>query len=201
MPRFVDREDRRRLMAETAADLIGAQGLDALTFRNVAVASGSSTTVVTHYFADKRELLLWTFEVVAQRSGARFDGARSRGGGLRECIEALLPLDPARQRDWRVHGCYWGMATSDRELAEKQALHVRSGQRRIELLLREQYPRLRDRDVELIARRLVALLNGIGVHSVLDPDHWPAAKQRRCVRDELEAIAAVHGRTDHTDVA
>ena len=73
--------------------------MEALTFRNVAEAAGSSTTVLTHYFAGKRDLLQFTFEAVAERSGARFDEAQRHGGGLRECLEALLPLDP----DERLH--------------------------------------------------------------------------------------------------
>ena len=58
MPRYVDHDARRRHMAETAADLVGRDGLEALTFRNVAEAARSSTTVLTHYFADKSELLV-----------------------------------------------------------------------------------------------------------------------------------------------
>jgi AcrR family transcriptional regulator len=175
-------------MAETAAELVGNRGLDALTFRNVAEAAGSSTTVLTHYFADKRELMLWTFEVVAERSGARFDAARERGGGVLECVESLLPLDRERQRDWRLLTCYWGMATSDKVLAEAQARHVRSGQRRIETLLRERYPD-RDRpELALIAARLVAVVNGLGAHSALDPAHWSPATQRRIIRNELGSL-------------
>jgi AcrR family transcriptional regulator len=175
-------------MAETAADLVGSHGLDALTFRNVADAAGSSTTVLTHYFADKRELMLWTFEVVAERSGARFDMAKQRGGGLPECLEALLPLDAQGRRDWRLLTCYWGMATSDTGLAEAQARHVRSGQRRIEALLRERYPQRDRRELELVAARLVAVVNGLGAHNALDPEHWSAAKQRRILRNELASL-------------
>jgi AcrR family transcriptional regulator len=188
MPRYVDHDARRRHMAETAAGLVGRDGLEALTFRNVSDAAGSSTTVLTHYFADKSELMLWTFRVVAERSGARFDAAKARGGGLLECIEALLPLDAARQRDWRVLTCYWGMATSDPGLAQAQARHVRSGQRRIEALLRERYPDRDRRDLELAAAGLVAMVNGLGAHNALDPEHWSAAKQRRIVRQELALL-------------
>ena len=113
MPRYVDHDARRQHIAATAAELVGARGLEALTFRNVAEAAGSSTTVLTHYFTDKRDLLSSTFEVVAARSGARFDDAQRSGGSLRECLEALLPLDPERQTEWRLLTCYWGMGVSD----------------------------------------------------------------------------------------
>ena len=177
-------------MAATAAELVGQRGLEALTFRNVAEAAGSSTTVLTHYFTDKHDLMLSTFELVAQRSGLRFDAARDAGGGLYECLEALLPVDRARQTDWRLLTCYWGMAVSDPLLAEAQARHVRSAQRRIETILRELRPSAPTTDVELVARRLGTLVHGLGAHHVLDPAFWPPAKQRRVLAHELADVRA-----------
>jgi AcrR family transcriptional regulator len=200
MPRYVDHDARRRHIAATAAELVGTRGLEALTFRNVADAAGSSTTVLTHYFADKRDLLLSTFQAVAERSGARFDEAKRRGGGLRECLEALLPLDAERQTEWRLLTCYWGTAVSDPGLAGEQARHVRSAQRRIESLLREQHPQVADAEREVVARRLVTLVQGLGAHGALDPDHWSPAEQRRVLGHELGSLGVL-GRADRAEPA
>ena len=191
MPRYVDHDARRRHIAATAAELVGTRGLEALTFRNVAEAAGSSTTVLTHYFTDKRDLLRSTFEAVAERSGARFDEAQRHGGGLRECLEALLPLDSQRQTEWRLLTCYWGMAVSDPNLAHAEARHVRSAQRRIESLLRQHYPEIADSEVEVVARRLVTLVHGLGAHSALDPDHWSPAEQRKVLAHELGSLGGL----------
>jgi len=191
MPRYVDHDARRRHIAATAAELVGTRGLEALTFRNVAEAAGSSTTVLTHYFTDKNDLLRSTFETVAERSGARFDEAQRHGGGLRECLEALLPLDSQRQTEWRLLTCYWGMAVSDPNLARAEARHVRSAQRRIESLLRQRYQEIADSEVEVVARRLVTLVHGLGAHSALDPDHWSPAEQRRVLAHELGSLGGL----------
>jgi AcrR family transcriptional regulator len=188
MPRYVDHDARRRHIAATAAELVGTRGLEALTFRNVAEAAGSSTTVLTHYFADKRDLLRSTFEAVAERSGARFDEAQRRRGGLRECLEALLPLDPGRQTEWRLLTCYWGMAVSDPNLAQAEARHVRSAQRRIESLLRQHRPEIAGAELEVVARRLVTLVHGLGAHGALDPEHWSPAEQRQVLAHELSSL-------------
>jgi AcrR family transcriptional regulator len=193
MPRYVDHDERRRHIAATAAELVGARGLEALTFRNVAEAAGSSTTVLTHYFTDKRDLLSSTFEVVAERSGARFDDAQRNGGSLRECLEALLPLDPERQTEWRLLTCYWGIAVSDPVAAGEQARHVRSAQRRIETLLRQQHPQIAGAELDVVARRLVTLVHGLGAHSALDPVHWSAADQRRVLAHELSSLGGLDG--------
>jgi AcrR family transcriptional regulator len=188
MPRYVDHDARRRHIAATAAELVGTRGLEALTFRNVADAAGSSTTVLTHYFTDKRDLMRSTYEAVAERFGARFDDAVRRGGGLRECLDAMLPLDPDRLTEWRLLTSFWGMAASDPVLGSAQARHGRSTQRRIESLLRQHHPELPSDQVELVARRLVGFVLGLGAASALDPGHWPAAEQRRVLADELGAV-------------
>ena len=190
MPRYVDHAARRRHVAATAAELVGTHGLDALTFRNVADAAGCSTTVVTHYFADKRDLLLSTFREVADRLGARFDEAQRHRRGLRGCLEALLPLDAAPSH---------GMAPSD--------LLLGCG---------DQRPRVRRRgcrpcplgagadqgaaaaatirtwstlELDVVSRRLVTIVHGLGAQSALDPDHWSAAQQRRVLAHELGCSA------------
>jgi AcrR family transcriptional regulator len=191
MPRYVDHDARRRRIAATAAQIAGTRGLDALTYRNLADATGSSTTVLTHYFADKRDLLLSTFQAVAERSGARFDEAKRQGRGLRECLEALLPLDAERQTEWRVLTCFWGTAVSDPGAAGEQARHVRSAQSRIEALLRERYPQTAEVELGAVARRLAAVVHGLGAHSALDPHHWSPADQRRVLSHELGSLSAL----------
>jgi AcrR family transcriptional regulator len=190
MPRYVDHEARRLAMAETAAELVGVHGLDALSFRNVARAAGSSTTVLTHYFTDKHDLMLCTYEVVAARHGVRFDEARRAGGGLYECIAALLPLDEARGVEWRMLTCYWGLAISNPRLAKAQARHVHSAQRRFEGLIREFRPTTKGAEVELIARRLGTVVHGLGTHHAVDPMHWTAAKLRKVLANEISTIGA-----------
>ena len=55
--------------------------VDAVTVRDVAASVGMSTAIVSHYFRDKRELLLFTF-------GAAAESARTR-------LNAVLERDPA----------------------------------------------------------------------------------------------------------
>jgi AcrR family transcriptional regulator len=188
MPRHVDHAARRRHVAATAAELVGTHGLDALTFRNVADAAGYSTTVVTHYFVDKRDLLLSTFREVADRLGARFDEADRRGGGLRACLEALLPLDAGRRTEWRLLTCFWGVAISDPEFAAEDAGHVRSAQERIKALLRREHPDVVEVELDVVSRRLVTIVHGLGAQCALDPEHWSSTHQRRVLANELGTL-------------
>ena len=73
MPKVVDIDERRAELAAAAAQLIARAGVGAATMRDVAAEAGWTTGALTHYFADKRELLLFTFRSsLAQRhAGAR----------------------------------------------------------------------------------------------------------------------------------
>jgi AcrR family transcriptional regulator len=64
MPIQVDRESQREHVTSLAARLVAQEGVAAPTFRRVAEAAGSSTAIVSTYFADKRDLLLSTFRAL-----------------------------------------------------------------------------------------------------------------------------------------
>lgn len=192
MPRYVDHAARRDHVAQSAAELVAVHGLEGLTVRRVADAAGFSTTVVSHYFTDRRDLVLTTYRAAAARSSARLDAAIAGGPNpLKDALEALLPVDDDRRRDWRVWVAFWAMATADPEMAAEQALRVRSARARLECVIKQQRdagelsPNL---DVAATARRLLVLVHGIGTQAVFDAPYWSPARQRAAVTAELAAL-------------
>ncbi len=122
MPKYVDHHARRQLVTEVAAEIVAARGVEALTVRGVAAATGFSTAVVSHYFA--RQAGPAALDVPG--GGEPVDRAvRVRGGGRSaQCGElpgvAAAPRRDSR-RDWRVFVAFWGTAASDEELADRAA--------------------------------------------------------------------------------
>lgn len=102
MPRIVDRAARRQAVARIATRLIADQGLDGASVRQIARAAGYSTAVVSHYFHDKRELLMFVYREAMNETVARARRRRQRGGTLGWCIEAMLPLDRRRRDNWKI---------------------------------------------------------------------------------------------------
>ena len=175
---MVDHADRRRQVAQCASQLIAAGGTDAVTVREVARAAGSSTTVVSHYFRDKRELLEFAYQEAAAEARARAHAALAADpGDVRGVVEALLPLDEERLVSWRINAAFWGRALGDRALADEQRARVDGARELLVSALTER----REPDPEIVAEELLALVIGVAVQAVFDPDRWPAERQRAVV--------------------
>ena len=100
MPRKVDHQERRTLIADALTRLAAEQGLEAVSLRHVAAEAGVSAGMVQHYFRTRDEMMTFAMEVVRDRSQARVSAAMVALGDdpaardlLRTMIAALLPLD------------------------------------------------------------------------------------------------------------
>jgi AcrR family transcriptional regulator len=190
MPQQVDHDARRRQLAEIAANLIAQGGAEAATVRAVAQAAGYSTKVVSHYFADKRALMLHTYRHAAIRSGELTQASQPVGGAdVAALMEALLPVDAEVQRNWRVWFAFWGLAFADAEMAEEQRDRAREFEARISEDLRADplFADLGNSERTLLASRLFSTLVGIAMQAVFDPESWPPERQKEIIRGTLAA--------------
>ena len=191
MPIQVDHERQRERVTLLAARLVAQEGVAALTFRRVAEAAGTSTAIVSTYFADKCDLLLSTLRAAASRTTVRFEAAMNAGAGLQECLEAWLPLDEDRLADWRVIIAFWGAAVADPELARVQDGHSSRARTRIEMLLRDERRPGGEPppDPARQAQQILALTLGIAVQAVFEPAVPPSLPQRALLSGGLARLA------------
>jgi len=189
MPAKVDADDRRRLLVLAAAELIADEGINALTNAKIAKRLSGSTTMLTHYFRSKRELVLETYQTMASRSRARVEQAmRESDDPLAACLHALLPLDDQTRLEWRVWLAYQGMSVGDPELTRIWASRAASAVDRITRLIEadieaERMPSSTDPAME--SDRLFALIQGMSFQSIVDPKRWSPVYLRRIVDTEL----------------
>ena len=187
MPILVDRDRQRDHVAYLAAQVVADEGVGALTFRRMAAAAGTSTAIVSTYFEDKRDLLLSTYASTSRRTSVRFEAAMAAGGGLRECLEAWLPLDQERMLDWRVVIAFWGVAVSDPDLAGIQEATLRRARARVEQLILQQRGTSRvTREVAQKAQIVLALTVGIAFQAAFESPDELAIRQRQLLKLGLD---------------
>lgn len=187
MPAPVDHDEKRRDLARIAATLIAERGLQAATIREVAARVGFSTTVVTHYFSTKREMLFAAYRHTAEQAQERFNAtARSLPGDPLARLESLLPVDEESRQAWRLYFQFWPMADHDAEMADAQRWWNRHAVTLAARALQEAYPEIGALDEK--AALVLSGLHGIAVQALFDPDEWPAERQRRMLRTQTRLL-------------
>jgi AcrR family transcriptional regulator len=176
MPKVVDHEQRRREIADGALKIIAEAGVTAVTFRNLATATGWPVGVLNHYFAHRRDLLMSALTRAAQLSGERQRAVTVSLTGLEALVSVLdeeLPKDRDRIAMSRIFLFFYAEAANDEEAREIVTMYLRRWRRRITLSVEEAQeageidPDLDARDV---AADLIAYNEGLGLHMLLDPD-------------------------------
>jgi AcrR family transcriptional regulator len=178
VPKVVDIEQRRAELTEATARLIARSGIESATMREVAAEAGWTTGALTHYFADKRELLLTTFQTsLANRRAQRpADADADPAAQLRASLEGALPLDESRRRHWMVTIAFCSHAAGDPELAAAQRAAYREFRDHVASLVRR--CGLTDaRGAQAYAERLIAAADGIAVQTMFDERSWSPDRQ------------------------
>lgn len=184
---LLDHDERRRRIAGVAVDIISREGIQAATIRRIAAEVGFSTTVVTHYFAEKQELLRWTYRVLTEEGQARLEKALSADQtDLLAALIAMSAVDDANIRLWRVFVAFCDEAARDPAFAAEQRLHTDRAIARIADLIRARYGE-RD-DIDLVSRLLNGLVQGISVQVVVDRDRWSPEQIRGVLDAQLRML-------------
>lgn len=91
VPRTVDHDVRRAVLAGAVLRLVARNGLEAVSLRAVAAEAGASMGQLQYYFAAKHDLLLYGLEQAHWRMGARITERLAGVGGTdREMLAAVL---------------------------------------------------------------------------------------------------------------
>ncbi len=135
MPKVVDHDERRRVIAEAVYVVIEQRGMEQVSLRDVAKEASVSMGAVQHYFRTKDEMLLFALSHMRERVLTRLTTHLSRLKNptrrqyIREVARVMLPTDAQARQEAIVN-----IAFVSRSLAEDP----------LQVLLREGYQRLID---------------------------------------------------------
>lgn len=200
MPVVVDPEVRREQVAKVVAEIIVNAGLEAVTIRSVAAAAGFSTAVVSHYFAGRRDLLLYSYKMAQAHAFMRLEAAvKESNGDSSQLLESQLPFTEEARRDWMVFTAFWAWSIADPEFSVLQREQFRVALTRVEEALLAAVPASQDKDRQRIAfkaRTLLSSLMGLSIQAAFDPEGWPEELQRAVLKDAMDELASARPATD-----
>jgi AcrR family transcriptional regulator len=186
MPKAVDIGARRDELAAAAARVIARDGLSGTTMRAVAAEAGWTTGALTHYFANKSELLRFTLEGSLEQRRARRaerDG-RDPADALRRTLRRALPTDLGSRRHWTVTIAFCAEAAGDPGLADLQRRSYREFRDDVVGLV-EGAGVASGEEARRVAERLIGATNGIAVQALFDPESWAPDRQLDALEEAL----------------
>lgn len=128
MPKKVDEEQRKMMIAKNAAELISDSGFSGASIREIAKKSGVSRGLVEHYFKNKDEIIEYAISWMNSHYTSRMsDAAKGLKGiaALRARLISVVPINSARKREWRMRLRFW--TSTDVRVSAAQAARLQKG--------------------------------------------------------------------------
>ena len=169
----ISQQNRRLQVLEAAWQVIVRDGLDRTSLRAIAQYMGCTTGVVTHYFRNKQELILFALHQVTQRLETGIEEVLKTAVGSDRIVTMLsvfLPVNQESEDILKVWIAFLGYAVGRNDLMEE---HQKSSGRLRDLIINElkelqdnQVLR-KDADINQEANALLALVNGLSIDSLI----------------------------------
>lgn len=189
MPRIIDHAQRRQEIAAIVEAILYEHGAEALTIRDVADRAGCSTTVISHYFRTKLEMLVFTNQAARARGEGLLAQAVESGRSISDTMIALLPASDEMKVAWHTCIAFWGMTQEDPRVTAEWYQGVSDAHRPFEDLVQAgQRAGAVERDMDHVvgAHMLQVIINGISSLWAQDRKHWTAARQKALLLDMLK---------------
>lgn len=209
VPRYVDKDERRRQVAGALHRIAAREGLEKVSIRTVAAEAGLSVGAVQRDFGTKDELLHFALRQVLANVAERISKVRIGPGrfsfaeGLRGVLTELLPTDDDRLAEARVWSAFYARAAVDARFADVLAeldAHSREALRAAVGWAVEAGELAPGQDPDALVELLLVLVDGVWLSAVRQPPGTPLDAQRAAVEAAITALTVAGGGDQGSDV-
>jgi len=201
VPKIVDADARRQDVVQAVLRIIAVDGLERASLREVADEAGLAVGSVRHYFQGSEELLAFSFGTVVDRVVSRLEGllppVQDAAGGSAEqraavltLLGGMLPLDEETAMD----ACAWlafknaarirPFLAGEADRSHREVAAIVGGV--VASLLPDDEPQ---ENLVVEAERLLATLDGLLMHALLQPGWMTAQMCRDVLERHLDGLA------------
>jgi AcrR family transcriptional regulator len=197
---------RDRILA-AAVRQIAAEGIDGVRIARIAMDAGVSPALVHYHFATREDLLAEALEYSYVHAGEvrMAEGVSARGEThaqrLQSMIDQCLPTSPSLEQDWVLWVELWLRAVRHPELRPvAEELYARMHAWFVEEITAgvrdSEFQRC---DPQEVADRVLALIDGFGVRTLIGDATIPLERARRSVSSALARDLGLGERLAHSD--
>ncbi|WP_433166519.1 TetR/AcrR family transcriptional regulator [Kribbella sp. CA-247076] len=201
MPRTADHDARRRQVAEAMLRVTMTEGLEAASIPRIAREAGVSTGLVQRYFPTKDDLLRYAFRYVLDELFTAIDAELAASAGRRigtrlyRALAILLaPVESPGDPAGRVWLAFLARAAVHEGLRELHVELNQQGRRQYADALRAAQAAgdaAADLDPEREARALMAYVDGLTLHLVLEPETMTPVRARAELHRYLSRLVRI----------
>lgn len=196
MPKIVDHEKRKIKIAEATWKVIVEEGIENATVRKIAQATGLSVGALRYYFASQTELLQFSMELVTERVKQRVEKRKISKDPmslevLTEGVSEVLPIDEERKIEMEVWLAFSAKVLVDtklRELSNKVYEDMHQGFSNMVQTLKLLNIIDDEIDLELEVNRLHAMVDGMAIHHLLNPEQFTHDKMIETLKYHLKSL-------------
>ncbi|MFE8698457.1 TetR/AcrR family transcriptional regulator [Cytobacillus sp. FJAT-53684] len=196
MPKIVDHDKRKELIADAMMTVIKRVGLEKTTVRRIAEEVGLSMGSVQYYFPAQHDLYIYAMELLIQRLEDRVKNAVQEDIAVTEAVATILKqLIPFQDEEHKLECEVWlafsVMALRDpalETLSRNMYTSVRELIRQLLTALLEERLLEASFDLEIGAMSLHAFIDGITTQAILYQGLFDEGKIDVLIKDYLQNI-------------
>lgn len=195
MPKIVDHDERRRIIVEALWRVIARDGAHEVSVRHVAAEAGMPKSSIAHYVGTMPQLLGLAVDQLVQDNTDYMLSLDPLVLDVDKVTEVLVTLVPVRDRQRHMSGVWLLLVAQAGADPETAAVLHRLNESVVEgigdILRGMQQQGLLDthRDIDLEARRLHALIDGLALQCLTDPQLRSEAEVRAILSHEVARLA------------
>lgn len=194
MPKIVDHEKQRQLVADAAIRLIKKGGLEHATVRNIAVEAGLSVGSMRHYFSTQVDLFTFCMNIFIGRVQERVGNMQLGNDpftGLQAILMEFLPFDEDRKMEMEVWLSFTAKTLVHPGL-QAVSEQMYEGIRGVVKFVLEQLVAYKlakpNLNLNLETYKLSALMDGLAVHLITQPEHVTHSMAEQIINEHLHSL-------------
>ncbi|WP_410771794.1 TetR/AcrR family transcriptional regulator [Fontibacillus sp. BL9] len=193
MPKQVDHEQRKQNIAEATWRVIVNEGMEGATVRNIAKEAGLSLGALRHDFPSQESLLAYAMNLVKERAGQRIASIAAQDIPAKDKVLGMLleivPTDDQTRAEMEVWFVFTAYYSHKRDSFDAQHDGIFSMVKIILAHLDQAGLLKQGARMDMEAEMLYALVDGLAMHALLDPQRLDKERVTRVLESYLDSIS------------